>query len=79
MTSRRLSLTFPERLINPPVIARLVRDFDVTPNIRQAKIEETVGWVLCELSGEADAIDRAVDWMRELGVEVAAPGGAAGS
>jgi hypothetical protein len=40
------------------------------PNIRQAKIEETVGWVVCELSGEDGSIDRAIDWLRDLGVEV---------
>jgi ABC-type methionine transport system ATPase subunit len=70
MNSARVKLTFPEHLIKQPVIARLVREFDVMPNIRQAKIEETVGWVVCELTGEDGSIDRAIDWLRELGVEV---------
>jgi ABC-type methionine transport system ATPase subunit len=66
----RLKLTFPEHLIKQPVMARLVRDFDVTPNIRQAKIEATVGWIVCELGGERARIDEAVKWLRETGVEV---------
>ncbi|MEA3077865.1 MAG: L-aspartate semialdehyde sulfurtransferase ferredoxin [Actinomycetota bacterium] len=70
MNSARVKLTFPEHLIKQPVIARLVREFDIMPNIRQAKIEETVGWVVCELTGEDGSIDRAIDWLRELGVEV---------
>ena len=70
MTSERVKLTFPEHLIKQPIIARLVREFDVMPNIRQAKIEESVGWVICELGGEAEAIDRAIDWLRDFGVEV---------
>ena len=70
MKSVRVKLTFPEHLIKQPIIGRLVRQFDVMPNIRQAKVEETVGWVVCELGGEGDAIERAIDWMRDLGLEV---------
>ncbi len=70
MANVRAKLTFPEHLIKQPVIGRLARDFDVMPNIRQAKVEETVGWVVCELSGQEDAIDRAIAWLRETGVEV---------
>jgi ABC-type methionine transport system ATPase subunit len=66
----RVRLTFPEHLIKQPLIARLVREFDVMPNIRQAKIEEHVGWVVCELGGENADIERAIDWLRETGVEV---------
>lgn len=66
----RVRLTFPEHLIKQPVIARLVREFDVMPNIRQAKIEETVGWVVCEFGGEDERIERAIIWLRDLGVEV---------
>jgi ABC-type methionine transport system ATPase subunit len=66
----RVRMTFPEHLIKQPVIARLVREFDVMPNIRQAKIEEHVGWVVCELGGDAAHIERAIDWLRDLGVEV---------
>ena len=70
MNSARVKLTFPEHLIKQPIIARLVREFDVMPNIRQAKIEETVGWVVCELGGPEASIEKAVEWLRDLGVEV---------
>ena len=70
MNSARVKLTFPEHLIKQPVIARLVREFDVMPNIRQAKIEETVGWVVCELGGDDERIEKAIEWLRDLGVEV---------
>jgi len=70
MNSARVKMTFPEHLIKQPVIARLVREFDVMPNIRQAKIEETVGWVVLELGGPELAIERAIEWLRDLGVEV---------
>ena len=66
----RVRMTFPEHLIKQPVVARLVREFDVMPNIRQAKIEESVGWIVCELGGDHDDIERAIQWLRDFGVEV---------
>lgn len=70
MTSARVRLTFPEELIRQPILARLVREFDVVPNIRQAKIEEAVGWVVCELDGDEGAVERALEWMRANGMQV---------
>ena len=70
MTNARVKLTFPEHLVKQPVIARMVREFDVLPNIRRASVEEHMGWIVCELGGEADAVDRAISWLRDLGVQV---------
>jgi ABC-type methionine transport system ATPase subunit len=69
-TSARLKLTFPEHLIRQPIIARLVREFDVMPNIRRAKVEDTVGWMICELGGDDDAVERSIEWLHDLGVGV---------
>ena len=66
----RVKLTFPENLIRQPIIARLVREFDVLPNIRRANVEEHMGWMICELGGEDQAVERAVEWLRDLGVQV---------
>jgi len=66
----RVRLTFPEALIKEPVIAKVVKEFDVMPNIRRAKVEDSYGWIVCELGGDHDRIDRAIEWMRGLGVEV---------
>lgn len=70
MSGARVRLTFPEHLIKQPVIARLVREFDVTPNIRRAKVEESVGWIVCELGGDDDAVERSIEWLRNLGIGV---------
>ena len=74
MTNVRVKLTFPENLVKQPIIARLVRQFDVMPNIRRASVEEHVGWIVCELGGEADAVERAIQWLTDLGVQVDALG-----
>lgn len=70
MTNTRVKLTFPENLVKQPIIARLVRQFDVMPNIRRASVEEHMGWIICELGGESAAIEKAVTWLTDLGVQV---------
>lgn len=70
VTNSRVKLTFPEHLIKQPVIARLCREFDVMPNIRRASVEDTIGWMVLELGGDDDAVDRAIDWLRDMGVSV---------
>jgi ABC-type methionine transport system ATPase subunit len=70
MRAVRVKLTFPEELIKEPIIGRMVRSFDVLPNIRRANVEEHMGWILCELDGEPDAIEQAIVWLGEQGVQV---------
>jgi ABC-type methionine transport system ATPase subunit len=70
VTNVRVKLTFPEHLIKQPVIARMVREFDIMPNIRRANVEETVGWMICELGGNDIAVERAIEWLGDLGVQV---------
>jgi ABC-type methionine transport system ATPase subunit len=70
MTSVRVKLTFPEEMIRMPVIARLVRDHDVEPNIRRANVGEHEGWIICELAGEGAKVDDAISWLRAQGIEV---------
>jgi L-aspartate semialdehyde sulfurtransferase ferredoxin len=66
----RVKLTFPEHLIREPVVGRMVKEFDVMPNIRRASVEEHVGWIICELDGDDAAVERAVAWLVELGIQV---------
>lgn len=68
--SVRVKMTFPESLVRSPVLARLVRDFDVDPDIRRADITESAGWIVCELDGQSDRIEAALVWLREEGIEV---------
>ncbi len=66
----RVKLTFPESLVRTPVLAHLVRRFDVEPNIRRADVEEDRGWIVCELVGSASSVESAVAWLREEQIEV---------
>jgi L-aspartate semialdehyde sulfurtransferase ferredoxin len=66
----RVKLTFPESLVRTPVLARLVRQFDVEPNIRRADVEEHRGWIICELDGEPNAVEAALSWLRDEHITV---------
>jgi ABC-type methionine transport system ATPase subunit len=70
MANIRVKLTFPEQLIKQPLLGRLERMFEVLPNIRRANIEDDFGWIVCELTGEPQAVDKALAWLEQEGVEV---------
>ena len=70
MAPVRVRLTFPESLVTQPIIARMVRSFDVLPNIRRASVEDDVGWMVCEIGGEPAAVAAALAWLAGEGVQV---------
>ena len=47
----RLFVSFPEELVDRPMIYEIVKRFDVVPNIRRANVEAHSGWVILELGG----------------------------
>jgi ABC-type methionine transport system ATPase subunit len=70
MIEVRVKLTFPEALVREPLIARLVREYDVEPNIRRANVDDHEGWIVCELAGEPARVDEALAFLRDTGVRV---------
>ena len=70
MTSLRLFLSFPESLVDRPMIYEVVKRFDVVPNIRRANVEANSGWVILEVSGEQDQLDGAIAYFEGLGCTV---------
>ncbi len=70
MAKQRVKFTFPQELIKEPVIWRLGRDFQLVTNIRRADVTEDRGWVVLELEGEMEEIERGVHWVVDFGVRV---------
>ncbi len=70
MIGVRVKLTFPEELVREPIIARMVTELHVVPNIRRADVGETSGWIICELDGDGAVVERALEWLRAEGVQV---------
>ena len=67
---KRVKLTFPPELIKEPVIFTMAKQFNVIPNIRRARITETVGEMILELAGEESELERGMNYLKERGVEV---------
>jgi ABC-type methionine transport system ATPase subunit len=70
MAIMRLSLRFPKNLVQKPIIYQLGHDFKVVTNIRRANIDEDIGWMLLELEGEMNEIERAMEDLSKQGVKV---------
>ena len=61
---------YPTRLVTRPVICELVKQFDVTFNIRQASVNDEIGLVSIELQGDRDVVKKAIAWLEEQGIKV---------
>jgi hypothetical protein len=66
----RLFVSFPESLVERPIVYELVTRFDVVPNIRRANVETNSGWIILELAGAHDVCDAAIAYLEELGCTV---------
>ncbi len=68
--SRTFHLTFSGNVVSEPLLYRIYPDFGLVPNIRRANIDERGGWVIVELRGGGDAIERCLTWLASVGVTV---------
>jgi L-aspartate semialdehyde sulfurtransferase ferredoxin len=70
MATRKVMLKYPEHLIQEPVLFKMVRQFDVMPNIRRARVTDTVGEIALELEGSPENLDRGIRFLQDAGVQV---------
>ena len=70
MGKQRVKFTFVSNMVKEPVIYNLGRDFKIITNIRRADVRENMGWVVLELDGEEDEIQRGLNWVSSTGVRV---------
>jgi hypothetical protein len=52
------------------VIYQLGKKFEIVTNIRRADVTRDQGWVLLEISGEPEELDRGVSYLESCGVKV---------
>lgn len=67
---KKLRLTFPQHLIKEPIIFTMAKNYDVMPNIRMARVTETVGEMVLELEGKMENLEKGIQSLREQGVIV---------
>lgn len=67
---RVVKLIFPQNLIKEPVTFQMAKKYDIVPNIRRARVTETVGELVLELEGEEKNVEKGINYLLEKGVEV---------
>jgi ABC-type methionine transport system ATPase subunit len=72
MATKRIKLTFPQELIKEPLIFTMASKFEVMPNIRRAKVTESVGEVVLELEGPEKNLEEGISYLKERGVKIEA-------
>jgi hypothetical protein len=70
MAKQRVKFTFVQELITLPIIYELGKNFSLITNIRRADVTEDRGWVILEIEGEMDEIERGLEWVASKGVRV---------
>jgi len=67
---KRVKLTFPQHLIKEPVIFTMAKKYDVMPNIRRARVTETMGEMVLELEGTEENLGKGIKSLEGQGINV---------
>jgi L-aspartate semialdehyde sulfurtransferase ferredoxin len=71
MVSKRIVLTFPHKLLDEPIVYKLVKEFDLVFNILQAKITpKEEGLMILELKGKKENYAEGIKYLTGLGVKI---------
>jgi len=69
--SKRVVLHFPKRLVDRPIVYRLVKDYDLEFNILKALFtQDAEGLMVLEISGAQEDYDRGIRYLTESGVRI---------
>ncbi len=70
LVKRRVTLVFPQEQIKEPVVFTMAKKFDIIPNIRKARVTETVGEMMLELEGTEKNLEQGIKFLESHGVKV---------
>lgn len=70
MVERRVRLTYPQHLLDQPLIYGLIRQFDVLTNIAEASVTAEKGLLIVAVRGEPEKVQQGLAWLAEQGVQV---------
>jgi len=71
ITKKRIVLHFPHRLIDQPIICKLVKDYNIEFNILRASITpKEEGVMVLELSGKLKDYNKGISYLKKLGVKI---------
>lgn len=70
MSERRVKLTYSQSLVEKPILHEMIGKFGLWTNIRRAEVSDAGGWLILDLRGEEETVNRAIEWLRRVGIEV---------
>lgn len=70
MPKKVVHLIFPQKRIKEPVIYTMALKCKVIPNVRRAKVTETVGEMVLELEGTAENLEKGIAYLARKGIKV---------
>ncbi|NQU95599.1 MAG: 4Fe-4S binding protein [Candidatus Omnitrophica bacterium] len=71
MISKRIVIKFPTKLVDQPIIYKLVKEFDLVFNILRARVTpKEEGELVIELKGEEDNYAGAMKYLKDLGITI---------
>ena len=71
VVTKKIVLHFPKRMVDRPIVYRLVKDYDLEFNILKASITpEQEGLLVLELKGNQAEYDRGIDFLIKAGVKI---------
>jgi ferredoxin len=75
IVSKRIVLRFPKRLVDRPIVFRLVKDYNLEFNMLKASVTpDAEGVMVMELKGEQQDYDRGIQYLAKSGVHMQALG-----
>ena len=70
VSKKRITLVFPQDQIKEPVVFTMAKKFDITPNIRRARVTESVGEMTLELEGDEKNLEKGIQYLESRGIKV---------
>ena len=71
VVSKRIVLHFPKRMVDRPIVYRLIKDYDLEFNILKASVTpQEEGLMVLELRGEQANYDKGIRYLTEAGVKI---------
>ncbi len=71
VVTKKIVLRFPKRLVERPIVYRLVKDYDLEFNILKASITpEQEGLLVLELKGDQKEYDKGINFLVKGGVKI---------
>ena len=70
LVKKRITLVFPQDQIKEPAVFTMAKKYDIMPNIRKARVTETVGEMMLELEGTEKNLEAGIKYLESRGIKV---------